>query len=217
MKISMQLKKKAVQALNGPVLILAGAGAGKTRVIVHRIAALIREKNINLQNILAVTFTNKAAREMRERTAALLSGAELSHTPWIGTFHSVCAQILRNHIHLVPDRDSFVIYDDKDQLQLIKAIMKSLNINEKMHPPKNFKSQINLCKRRAVEPHELHKIPHLFDDFKFEKVYVAYEKALIKASAFDFSSLLLETYKLMKNSPDFLKTLQESVSVYSCG
>ncbi|MCY4512708.1 MAG: UvrD-helicase domain-containing protein, partial [Bdellovibrionales bacterium] len=202
-------QKKAVQALNGPVLILAGAGAGKTRVIVHRIAALIREKNINLQNILAVTFTNKAAREMRERALALLSGEELSHTPWIGTFHSVCAQILRNYIHLVPDRDSFIIYDDKDQLQLIKAIMKNLNINEKMHPPKNFKSQINLCKRKAVEPHEIHKIPHLFDDFKFEKVYVAYEKALIKASAFDFSSLLLETYKLMKNNPDFLKTLQD--------
>lgn len=202
-------QKKAVQTLNGPVLILAGAGAGKTRVIVHRIAALIQEKNINLQNILAVTFTNKAAREMKERTAALLSGQGLFHTPWIGTFHSVCAQILRNHIHLVPERDSFVIYDDKDQLQLIKTIMRNLNINEKMHPPKNFKSQINLCKRRAVEPHELHKISYLSDDFKFEKIYVAYEKALIKASAFDFSSLLLETYKLMKNNPDFLQTLQD--------
>ena len=208
MQILIQLKKKAVQALNGPVLILAGAGAGKTRVIVHRIAALIQERSVNLQNILAVTFTNKAAREMKERTAALLSN-DFLHTPWIGTFHSICARILRNHIHLVPDRDSVTIYDDRDQLQLVKAVMKELNINEKMHPPKNFKSQINLCKRRAVESHELHKIPHLFNDFKFEKVYAAYEKALLKASAFDFSSLLLETYKLMKTYPDFLTGLQD--------
>ena len=200
-------QKKAVRALTGPVLILAGAGAGKTRVIVHRIAALIQEQSVNLQNILAVTFTNKAAREMKERTAALLSDNFL-HTPWIGTFHSICARILRDHIHLVPDRDSVTIYDDKDQLQLVKAVMKELNINEKMHSPKNFKSQINLCKRRAVESHELHKIPHLFDDFKFEKVYAAYEKALIKASAFDFSSLLLETYKLLKIHPDFLTKIQ---------
>ena len=201
-------QKKAVQALEGPVLILAGAGAGKTRVIIHRIAALVQERNINLQNILAVTFTNKAAREMKERAAALLSDGVL-HTPWIGTFHSICARILRSHIHLVPDRDSVTIYDDRDQLQLVKAVMKELNINEKMHPPKNFKSQINLCKRRAVGPHELHKIPHLFNDFKFEKVYAAYEKALLKASAFDFSSLLLETYKLMKTRPDFLTELQD--------
>ena len=201
-------QKKAVQALSGPVLILAGAGAGKTRVIVHRLAALIQEQNTNLQNILAVTFTNKAAREMRERAATLLSGGFLDRSPWIGTFHSVCSQILRNHIHLIPNRNSFVIYDDKDQLQLVKAVMKDLNINEKMHSPKNFKSQINLCKRRAVEPHELHKIPHLFDDFKFEKVYAAYEKALVKASAFDFSSLLLETYKLMKGNHAFLEGLQ---------
>ena len=201
-------QKKAVQAFTGPLLILAGAGAGKTRVIVHRIAALIRERNVNLQNILAVTFTNKAAREMKERTATLLSDGLIGHSPWIGTFHSVCAQLLRTHMHLVPDRDSFTIYDDKDQLQLIKTVMRNLDINEKMHPPKNFKSQINLCKRRAVGPHELHKAPHLFDDLKFEKVYIAYEKALVKASAFDFSSLLLETYKLMIQNKDFLENLQ---------
>ena len=203
-------QKKAVQTLKGPLLILAGAGAGKTRVIVHRIAALITEQNVSVQNILAVTFTNKAAREMKERSRALVEslGASMKSAPWIGTFHAVCAQILRSHIHLVPNRNSVTIYDDKDQLQLIKKVMRDLNINEKMHPPKNFKGQINLCKRRAVEPHEIHKIPHLADDLKFEQVYISYEKALIKASAFDFSGLLLETYKLLRDNKAFLESLQ---------
>ena len=201
-------QKQAVQALTGPLLILAGAGAGKTRVIVHRIAALTREKNVGLENILALTFTNKAAREMKERTAHLLAAGSTGYFPYIGTFHSICARLLRDHIHLVPDRSSFTIYDDRDQLQLIKTLMRALNINEKMHPPKNFKSQINLCKRRAVGPYELHKIPYLSEDMKFEKIYIAYEKALIKASAFDFSGLLLETYKLMSQNKTFLSDLQ---------
>ena len=203
------VQKQAVQTLTGPLLILAGAGAGKTRVIVHRIGALIREKNIGLENILALTFTNKAAREMKERTALLLADGFSGYFPYIGTFHSICARLLRDHIHLVPDHASFTIYDDRDQLQLIKTLMRELNINEKMHPPKNFKSQINLCKRRAVGPYELYKIPYLSEDVKFEKIYTAYEKALIKASAFDFSGLLLETYKLMNQNKTFLAGLQD--------
>ena len=205
-------QKQAVQTLEGSLLILAGAGAGKTRVIVHRIVALMAEKGVDINNILACTFTNKAAREMQTRTSQLLkeiSNMHVSYTPWIGTFHSVCSKILRDNLHLMPKRTSFVIYDSKDQLQLVKNVMKTLNINDKIHPPKNFKNQINLCKRNAIEPHEVFKISHLSYDPKFEEVYLAYEEALLQASAFDFESLLLETYKLMQANPQFLQELRE--------
>ena len=159
-----------------------------------------------------MTFTNKAAKEMRERTSQLLEqtgNLNTYFTPWIGTFHSVCSKILRENIQLVPDRTSFTIYDDKDQLQLIKNLMKALRINDKLYPPKNFKSQINLCKRQAVGPTELFKLPWLSYDAQFEELYKNYEEALVQASAFDFESLLLETYKLMTSHPQFLEELRD--------
>ena len=202
-------QKKATQDFYGPCLILAGAGSGKTKVIVHRIAGLILEKKIRPENILAVTFTNKAAKELRERTNSLLkkAGIFFGYTPWLGTFHSVCAQILRSNLHFFPKHNTFTIYDDKDQLQLIKKILRDLNINEQMHPAKNFRSHINLCKRSAVSPHEIHRIPFLSQDKRFLQVYETYEKALTQASAFDFGSLLLETYKLINREKDFLNQL----------
>ncbi len=210
-------QKEAVKSFEGPLLVLAGAGSGKTRVLVYRIAALILEGKANIENILAVTFTNKAAREMKERTESLLDqyGHRISYTPWIGTFHSVCAQILRQNIHLIPDRSTVTIYDQNDQLRLVKKIIKDLNIDDKMYPPKNFRSQINLCKRMAVGPDELHLISHLSHDGRFEEIYKEYEKSLKAASAFDFESLLLETYYLMIKNPDFLRNLQEQFK-YIC-
>lgn len=204
-------QKKATQNFYGPSLILAGAGSGKTRVIVHRIAALVVEKKVPLENILAVTFTNKAAKEMKERTGELLkkAGLFMSYTPWIGTFHSICAHIIKNNLHLFPKRDSFTIYDERDQLQLIKKILKDLNIDERMHPAKNFRNHINLCKRSAVAPHELHHISFLAQDKKFFTVYDTYEKTLVQLSAFDFGSLLFETYKLMRKNKDFLNQLNK--------
>lgn len=202
-------QKKATQSFYGPSLILAGAGSGKTRVIVHRIAALVVEKKIPLENILAVTFTNKAAKEMKERTGQLLreAGLFMRYTPWIGTFHSICAQILKTNLHFFPKRNTFTIYDERDQLQLVKKILKDLNIDERMHPAKNFRNHINLCKRSAVAPHELHRISFLSHDNKFFKVYETYEKALVQLSAFDFESLLFETYKLIRRDSAFLNRL----------
>jgi len=210
-------QKKAVQNFEGPVLILAGAGSGKTRVLVYRIAALILEGKAHIENILAVTFTNKAAREMKERTKILLNpyNKSIGYTPWIGTFHSVCAQILRQNLHLMPERTSITIYDQLDQLRLVKKVIQDLNLDEKMYPPKTFRSHINLCKRMAVAPNELHRIPQLSYDSRFENVYREYEKALRAASAFDFESLLLETYYLMKKHPDFLEQLQNQFK-YIC-
>ena len=210
-------QRKAVQSFNGPILVLAGAGSGKTRVLVYRIAALLLEKRCSLDNILAMTFTNKAAREMRERATQLISsfGGYSGYIPWIGTFHSVCARILRENLHLMPDRKSVTIYNQSDQIRLIKNILKELNIDEKIKEPKSVQSQINLCKRLGVYPYELHQIPHLSYDRQFANIYTQYEKALKQASAFDFESLLLETYNLMLKQPDFLHSLHEKFQ-YIC-
>ena len=203
------VQKEAVQQLEGPVLILAGAGSGKTRVLVYRIALLLLQKKVNLNNILSVTFTNKAAREMRERTFQLLNRENyfMNYTPWIGTFHSTCAHILRDNFSLIKNRSTFTIYDQQDQLRLVKKVIKDLDLNDKIYIPKNIRSQINLCKRMGADPHQLHRVSHLHYDNRFEDIYIAYEEALIKNSAFDFGSLLLETYKLMEANPSFLEKL----------
>ena len=205
------VQTEAVQQLTGPVLILAGAGSGKTRVLVYRIALLLLERKANLQNILAVTFTNKAAREMKERVLHLLHSHNysMSYTPWIGTFHSTCAHILRENFSLITNRNTFTIYDQQDQLRLVKKIIKDLNLNDKIHIPKNIRSQINLCKRMAVEPHNLYRISHLSYDDHFHDIYAAYEKALIQNSAFDFGSLLLETYKLIRDNKPLAEKLRD--------
>lgn len=210
-------QKKAVQAFEGPVLVLAGAGSGKTRVLVYRIAALLLEGKCALDNILAVTFTNKAAREMKERVSWLISsyGRSFGWSPWIGTFHSVCAQLLRQNIHLLPGRKTVTIYDQMDQLRFIKKVLQDLNIDQKVKEPKSVRSQINLCKRMGLGPNELHRLPYLSYDGQFEKIYRSYEKALRQADAFDFESLLLESYRLMSRHPDFLKSLQEKFQ-YIC-
>lgn len=205
------VQREAVEQTDGPILILAGAGSGKTRVLVYRIAYLLLKEKINLHNILSVTFTNKAAREMKERTLNLLqrSGYFMGYTPWIGTFHSTCAQILRDNLSLVKNRSVFTIYDQQDQLRLVKKVIKDLNLSDKIHIPKNIRNQINLCKRMALAPHQIHRLSYLNYDDTFEEIYTLYEENLIKSSAFDFGSLLLETYKLMENNPDFLKSLSD--------
>ncbi len=209
-------QRQAVQTFEGPVLVLAGAGSGKTRVLVYRIAALVLERNRSLDNILAVTFTNKAAREMKSRAVQLLSsyGQPPVWPTWIGTFHSICSHILRQNIHLL-DRKAVTIYDQGEQLSLIKKVLKDLNIDQNIKDPKNIQSQINLCKRMALSPSDLHRAPHLLYDRYFERIYRDYETALKKASAFDFESLLLETYRLTLKYPAFLKALQDKFE-YIC-
>ena len=204
-------QRQAVKNFEGPVLVLAGAGSGKTRVLVYRIAALILQGYSGLENILAVTFTNKAAKEMKERVSEILSfySHPYTWTPWIGTFHSVCAGILRQNIPLLKGRDTVTIYDQGDQLSLIKKVLKDLNIDPKLKDPKSIRSQINLCKRMALGPEELFRISYLSYDKQFELIYLSYEKALKKAGAFDFESLLLETYRLMLKYPEFLSSLQK--------
>src|SRR6478609_2585294 len=135
----------AVDATTGPLLILAGAGSGKTRVLTYRIANLIAQGEATADQILAVTFTNKAAREMETRVVKQLHdlGIPVYERMWVSTFHSICARILREDIHLLEYQPFFAIYDDGDQMSLIKKVMESLNINDKMFPPRSFQAKIN--------------------------------------------------------------------------
>ena len=216
-------QKKAVQILDGPLLISAGAGSGKTRVLIHRIALILQQKKALPHQILAVTFTNKAAQEMQERVQKLIATLNQTSSPvvaldsspfsgptpfsrqmWISTFHSLCARILKEHKNLVSPSIAFTIYDNKDQLSLVKKVMKELNINDKVYNPKTFAGQIAFCKRKGLGPEHIDKNNFPAYGNRFQKLYFHYEKALKSAGAFDFEGLLLETYKLFLKYPECL-------------
>ena len=199
-------QKTAVQILDGPLLISAGAGSGKTRVLTYRIALLLQQKKALPHQILAVTFTNKAALEMQERVQKLITSLNLpiSQKMWISTFHSLCARILKEHKSLINSSSTFIIYDNKDQLALVKKTMKDLNINDKIYNPKTFSSQIAFCKRKGLGPEQIDKTSFPAYGNRFQNLYFHYEKALKKAGAFDFEGLLLETYKLFLKYPECL-------------
>jgi DNA helicase-2/ATP-dependent DNA helicase PcrA len=145
-------QKEAVLHTEGPLLILAGAGSGKTRVLTHRIAYLVKEKNVHISNILALTFTNKAAREMKERVENLLGG--IAENAWISTFHSSCVRILRRDIEKLGYERSFVIYDSADQLTVVKDCLKEINLNEKNFPPRFVLDVIGKAKDELMDPDE---------------------------------------------------------------
>lgn len=150
---------EAVDAVTGPLLILAGAGSGKTRVLTYRIANLIAQGEATADQILAVTFTNKAAREMENRVVKLLHdlGITVYDRMWVSTFHSTCARILREDIHLLDFQPFFAIYDDGDQMSLIKKVQNILNINDKQYPPRSFQAKINEAKQLALAPEDIAK------------------------------------------------------------
>jgi DNA helicase-2/ATP-dependent DNA helicase PcrA len=197
-------QKEAVLHGEGPLLILAGAGSGKTRVIVHRIAWLIREHNIPPWQILAVTFTNKAAGEMRERVARLLGGGEM---PLISTFHSTCARILRREIHHLGYDSNFAIYDDKDAEKLLKEIVASLNLDEKRFPVKIFASAIDDCKNSGVLAADVPVGEYLGE--KIAAVYSAYQERLHKCNALDFGDLIMLVVRLFEEFPEILARYRE--------
>ncbi len=203
-------QKEAVEALKGPLLILAGAGSGKTRVLTHRIANLIAQGEATVDQIFAVTFTNKAAKEMEHRVMLLLDdlGIPVYERLWISTFHSSCVRILREDIHLLGYQPFFTIYDDADQKSVLKKVLANLNINEKNYPPKMFQARINEAKQLALTPESLAKKPSALMDGKSLDVYTAYENELKRANALDFGDLLLKTYELFQTYPDVLEKYQ---------
>lgn len=205
-------QKEAVLAVDGPLLILAGAGSGKTRVLTHRMAYIISQGLAAPDEILCVTFTNKAAKEMEHRIYGILSDLNypVRSELWVSTFHSFCVRVLRKHIELLDYKSFFLIYDSSDQLSLIKKVMVALNINDKMYPPKSFQSRISQAKMQGLSPSELEKKgTRNFLDPKTLDVYKMYEQEMRKANALDFDDLLMKTYELFQMYPDVLALYQE--------
>ncbi|MDD2979046.1 MAG: DNA helicase PcrA [Hespellia sp.] len=201
-------QREAVLHTDGPLLILAGAGSGKTRVLTHRIVYLIEEKGINPWNILAITFTNKAAGEMRERVDQLVGfGAE---SIWVSTFHSTCVRILRRYIDLIGYENNFTIYDSDDQKTLIKDVCKLCGIDTKVYKERSLISAISSAKNEMITPDEYEmNTAGDFAKMKIAKVYHEYEKQLRANNALDFDDLLLKTVQLFQTQPQVLDYYQE--------
>ena len=201
-------QREAVFHTEGPLLILAGAGSGKTRVLTHRIAYLIDEKGVNPWNILAITFTNKAAGEMRERVDRIVGFG--SESIWVSTFHSTCVRILRRHIELLGYSTNFTIYDADDQKTLMKDVCKQLQIDTKIHKERSLLAAISSAKDEMISPDEYElNAAGDYNKQKIAKVYREYEKQLRANNALDFDDLLVKTVQLLQTQPDVLEYYQE--------
>ena len=199
-------QKKAVQTTNGPLLIMAGAGSGKTRVLTHRIAYLMVEKNVAPWNILAITFTNKAAREMKERIGRLL-GPDAENI-WISTFHSMCVRILRRDIDRIGYSRTFSILDSGDQQSVIKQILKDLNIDSKKYDYRALLGAISSAKNELINSEEYEKTAAGYYEKVVSDVYKEYEKRLRKNQALDFDDLIMKTILLFERVPEVLSYYQ---------
>ncbi len=199
-------QREAVLYTEGPLLILAGAGSGKTRVLTHRIAYLVRERGVEPNRICAVTFTNKAAREMRERAARLL---ESDAVVWLTTFHSLCARILRRHATHIDRRTDFVIYDEGDQRAIIRRIIAELQLSEDLYPPSRLLTVIEHAKNEGSFPNDLLNSAVDGTARTLAKVYGRYQSSLITNNALDFSDLLLCVVELFRRHPPVLSHYQE--------
>lgn len=225
-------QKLAVETTSGPILIIAGAGSGKTRVITHRIAYLIQNAGISPYNILAITFTNKAADEMRSRVLALLGAdqrgfvenADLrgmdenqrrskrlfqKNSPNMGTFHSVCAQILRLEAKSIGYKSTFTIYDESDQKAAIKKAMEKLNLDTKQYPPEAILHMISSAKNELISANDYGQYASSYFQEIVERVYIAYQKLLFDHQAMDFDDLIFKIIVLFKNHPEILEKYQE--------
>jgi DNA helicase-2/ATP-dependent DNA helicase PcrA len=200
-------QREAVAATEGPVLVVAGAGSGKTRVLTYRIAHLLRDLHVPPQSVLAITFTNKAANEMKSRVGALVGGAVRSM--WVSTFHSACVRILRREASRLGYRSGFSIYDDADSLRLLNIVIKDLDLDPKRFPPKAMKAVISKAKNELID---FESFADQGDGFFHEQVadiYRLYQQRLLAASAMDFDDLLMVTVELFGAFPEVLTTYQE--------
>ena len=199
---------EAVTTTEGPCLVIAGAGSGKTKVLTHKIAYLIGEKEIKPWNILAITFTNKAANEMKERIAGLVG--EAAQEIWMGTFHSICVRILRKFIDRIGFDSSFIIFDASDQRTLVKNCMKDLNIDDKMFTDRSVLSEISNAKNEMLEPEQYRARAQ--GDFRKEKIaniYEMYQKRLKENNAIDFDDIINYAIKILLENEDILQYYTE--------
>lgn len=199
-------QKEAVLHTDGPLLLMAGAGSGKTRVLTHRIAYLIEEKEVNPWNILAITFTNKAAKEMKERVNAILaSGGE---DVWVSTFHSMCVRILRRDVDFIGYNRNFTIIDSSEQLTLMKRILKELNIDPKKYDPRSILGTISQAKNSLQTPQDFAKMQGSYYEEIAAKCYAAYQKELQYNQCMGFDDLIMNTIRLFEEHPDSLTYYQ---------
>ncbi|MDA9462619.1 ATP-dependent DNA helicase UvrD, PcrA [Enterococcus mundtii 3F] len=199
-------QKEAVLHTDGPLLLMAGAGSGKTRVLTHRIAYLIEEKEVNPWNILAITFTNKAAKEMKERVNAILeTGGE---DVWVSTFHSMCVRILRRDVDYIGYNRNFTIIDSSEQLSLMKRILKELNIDPKKYDPRSLLGSISQAKNSLLSPDAFAKMQGSYYEEIAAKCYAAYQKELQYNQCMDFDDLIMNTIRLFDEHPDSLTYYQ---------
>ena len=190
-------QQQAVAAALGPTLVLAGPGSGKTRVLTYRIAYLIGALNVPAYRILAVTFTNKAARQMEDRVQKLI-GEQVSGL-WLGTFHSVCGRILRREADLLPVNQNFVIFDANDQLALMKEIVRESNLDEKLYRPSSLLDAISRAKNDLIEP-ENYPVRN-FRDEQVQRFFIQYQQRLVKNNAMDFDDMLVYTNRILEDYP----------------
>ena len=199
-------QKSAVEAVDGPVLIFAGAGSGKTRVLTHKLFYLVNEGLFKPEEILAVTFTNKAAKEMKVRVMKLLKANELSLS--IGTFHSICARILREDIQVLGFSKHFAIYDVKDQLDVIKVLYEKNDISKTLITPSQLRNQISLFKNKMIDHKTVERRSRTILEKTVSKIYAEYQKSLKLNDALDFDDLLTFPLEIFDKKPSILKKYQ---------
>ena len=200
-------QKSAVEAIDGPVLIFAGAGSGKTRVLTHKLFYLVNEGIFKAEEILAVTFTNKAAKEMKDRVMKLLKTNELPLS--IGTFHSICARILREDIKTLGFSNHFAIYDVKDQLDLIKVLFEENKISKDLITPKQLRNQISLFKNKMIDYKTVERKSRTILEKTVSEIYLQYQKSLKLNDAVDFDDLLTFPLQIFDKKPTVLKKYQK--------
>jgi DNA helicase-2/ATP-dependent DNA helicase PcrA len=202
------VQREAVEFGDGPLLLFAGAGSGKTRVLTHRVAYLVAVRKVSPWSILAVTFTNKAAKEMKERIGKLV-GENVGRHMWVGTFHATCARLLRENGESIGIKRDFTVFDDGDQLTVIKDCLRRLNIDDKKFTPRTILSHISQAKEKLIPPERWHE--HFFGFFEeiCGRVYPLYQEILRQNNGLDFDDLLTETVRMLESAPDVLRQLQE--------
>lgn len=203
------VQRQAACHTEGPLLILAGAGSGKTRVLTHRIAYLIGEKGVFPDNILAVTFTNKAANEMRDRVARLVG--PWSRSVWVSTFHAFCARVLRRDIDRLGIPKSFTIFDEADQKSAMKRALRELGIDETRFQPEGVLAAVSAAKNELIGPEEYRKQAHGFWQETVARIYPVYQRVLRESNALDFDDLLVETVRLFREHPSVLEWYQKQL------
>ena len=204
-------QKRAVKTTEGPVLILAGAGSGKTKTLTHRVAYLIEQQLATPNQILAVTFTNKAATEMRQRVAKLLGVAQENYSfmPYMGTFHKICVRILRQDGQYIGLSPNFIIFDSGDSQTLIKQICKQLMLDEKQFPPSLIANIISSAKNEMLSPNAYQSMAHGPVQKNTAKIYPLYEQGLKNHNALDFDNIINFTVDLMQNNPEIRAKWQQ--------